>query len=441
MKSPAFLFFVVLAVVTGCSLSPETPGRGPLPRPPSAQRPLPDGNEGGNGGDSLVDRNWGAWFLTEGPPGDDPFSRNSPDKKSIRVCLQKSESFGVSNEAAQSLIENAAGLWGKYVRMQNIFFVVKKVTVRPATTLQWVGCHEKPDLTVWLGVTNDEIQKAKKHFVDPLAFAWQTKVDAEGGWGRGYLWVAPPGDGKTFPHWGSGKNSGGDSAAEQALLYQTLIHEWGHVLGCDHLPETIMRADLRSFLRADPDGRQFAEHRMNQMLSHNSVVGLINGKARLLHSRTCFGFMDDGSCLNEVQTRMADAGGPHWPAPFALQQLFGKNLPTSLKIEVVLTTTPKGTQRYQLNYLGFNRPAPQPSEVKLVVELPEPPLTVRTAPQLFKMKLGETEIAFPAASDDVINGVTHINGTDYPVLVQRLSTAHGDTKIWLIVGTQRLRLN
>jgi hypothetical protein len=430
----SFLIFALLLSACTQSSKPSEMVREPSPL---------QGNEGGNGGDKRLQQNLGAWFLTEVSEGESLFSKEDLSVRKINVCLRKAPHFGVSEEAARTMVEETVSVWQKYIKIQNIFFISSGKKFRPATKLHWVECSETPDLQIVLGITDDVMKEHMRHFVRPIGYAWQTEVNKKTGWGRGYIWVAPPFSQSTnFPRWGSGKELGFDSFAEQAQFRQILLHEFGHVMGCDHVAGTIMRADILAHIASDPSGEKWAKKYEEDYTYHNFPSGTIDGESKLLHSRICYGKAEDGSCLNSVVARVLAPDPEHsWPDPFVIKQLFGKVNLESISFNLGLLTRPDGTQYFDVRYLGRVGHDPSPIERNLRIEIIETPLFSENDPRLFLMNLKEKQFALRAAGNDILNGTVQIDDKIFPALIQLAPRNGSVIRLWILDGARRIRLN
>jgi len=190
------------------------------------------GHEVDNGTDDrgLADR--AAWFL-----GDD---------RSIRVCYEVSSNFGPNDIFYERTIREAFDVWFAYI-------VAKKVNGEPGKELNlplqiqmMPACDGSEDLKFYFGGNNPEIERYRAQHEGPLAFAAKTTYDIRKRWGKGFIWVTPsksirPTDG--YPNWSNPRN-----------FKAILLHEIGHVLGCEHMKGTIMSSNLSAFIEGRNEG-------------------------------------------------------------------------------------------------------------------------------------------------------------------------------------------
>lgn len=81
-----------------------------------------------------------------------------------------------------------------------------------------------------------EAPKAKAEYYNPIAFAHRANYDLDAAWGKGFVWVAP----KASPHL---------SWDFPYRLHGIVLHEVGHVLGCEHVRGTILTEDIANLIR------------------------------------------------------------------------------------------------------------------------------------------------------------------------------------------------
>lgn len=173
-----------------------------------------------------------AWFLAEKD------SRGGPlNTRIIQICLEN-ESFGISDGDLAKHIDKAFNRWKAYLDDKTWGESIGGTLVFRRQIKK--GCDGTQDLAFYFGKTNEAVEREKKKFLDPIAFPARTHYDAEKGWGRGLIWIAPPGAELFIQtavyhkiQW----------AEELPLLEGALLHEVGHVLGNSDFPGTIMDPD------------------------------------------------------------------------------------------------------------------------------------------------------------------------------------------------------
>jgi hypothetical protein len=185
------------------------------------------GGYSGGGGDRLRGFSDGAaWF-------------NGSNRK-IRVCQDVASDFGKSMTDTRASVEKAFGIWKDYLTKKKLYD-----GNHPALgfTLQLDfqnACDGSEDLKFYFGTRDESVEQGLKAYVDPVAMAVRTEYHREQMWARGFVWVAKTGEKNpvtNYPDW-SGKNR----------LLGILLHELGHVFGCDHVPGTIMDEGIVSML-------------------------------------------------------------------------------------------------------------------------------------------------------------------------------------------------
>lgn len=182
------------------------------------------GFEHGNGGDSAPFEVGSAWFL-------DP-------SHVIQVCIKKDANFGVNDAAVSQAIGDAFGAWKKYYA-EKVKSSPSGFLVQPTFEFQLLpSCIGSEDLVVYMGESSPEVEKAKTGYYHPIAFAERTSYEVNQGWGKGFIWIA-------------GNLPEIDWSAPSKLL-GILLHEFGHVYGCDHVAGTIMTADIRRLIMNAP---------------------------------------------------------------------------------------------------------------------------------------------------------------------------------------------
>jgi hypothetical protein len=175
------------------------------------------GNEIGNGDDNIGVGHKAAWFL-----GDKP----------VYYCYETSHDFGLSSTQIEAYVEKVVKKWKNYVVSKGIHS--KLTQYRPSFDyIALQECDSSEDIKFYLGTSDKDVENDKKVFVNPTAFTKKTESDFVNGWGKGYIWVAPPKSiypNADFPNWSYGYTFEG-----------IITHEIGHVLGiADHVDGTIM---------------------------------------------------------------------------------------------------------------------------------------------------------------------------------------------------------
>ncbi|MBI3558477.1 MAG: hypothetical protein HY074_19580 [Deltaproteobacteria bacterium] len=185
-------------------------------------------NEGGTssgGTDNYRKEDGAAWFLTVG------------GKKEIRVCLVTDKNFGIPVPELRAKVNASFAKWNDYLRVKRWYQADLFVTA-----LSFMSqCDGSEDLRFYFGAIDGEVEKAKLGHTEPFALTQLTTFDSAKGWGKGFVWIAPPSSiSANVPNWSDPLN-----------LTAILLHEVGHILGCSHAVGTIMASDLSRSLKED----------------------------------------------------------------------------------------------------------------------------------------------------------------------------------------------
>jgi hypothetical protein len=172
-----------------------------------------------------------AWFL-----GNDP----------VEYCIEIAEQQSVNEAKVDEAFHFAIETWRAYMSENTSFPLSEE---KPSLNFNKVHCKNNPPLKIYIGVINSEIEKAKVLFEKPYAMAHRISYDMKTRKGTGFIWFAPDAE-KTenFPKWNSPYN-----------LQGMMLHEFGHVIGCEHSKNTIMDDELLSkFQMANSEDKNWA---------------------------------------------------------------------------------------------------------------------------------------------------------------------------------------
>lgn len=199
------LLLMTLAITTYSQVSSSRTGGG--------------GDSGG--GDNIKPESGSAWFL---------------GTETIQYCAEIDSKFGVPKEDIIPHLQNALKVWHDYVgvhhaREKKDITLGSDLKLATKSTLR-EKCDGKEDLKFYFGGSNAEIEKVKILYDNPSGFTHRSEYNVEKGWGKGFVWIAPSKSIETtpsFPDWTS-----------PYTLHGILLHEIGHVYGCQHIEGTIM---------------------------------------------------------------------------------------------------------------------------------------------------------------------------------------------------------
>jgi hypothetical protein len=181
-----------------------------------------DGQDRGNGTDYITVDQKSAWF--------------ADSRRVFNYCIESAPDFGVPTADVATLVNSVIGEWAEYSkRLLSTPDISFKGHFQPS-------CTSSTDLKIYLGVKNAETapysQSGKL-----LGVAVRTGYDSHLGWGRGFIWLAKHGslppdplnlpNDTVIPNWRA-----------PLTLHAILLHEFGHIFGNGHIPDTIMAANL-----------------------------------------------------------------------------------------------------------------------------------------------------------------------------------------------------
>jgi len=181
------------------------------------------GGMGSSGGDNFRPEHKSAWFLQD-------------TSREIKYCIENSSDFSSDTHILNLYVDHAFTHWKKYFDNKHLSYNKRGEVFFKTNFLS--NCNGNEDLTFYFGISNQKIEKEKKQHDAPVAFAVREKYNHQQGWGKGYVWVTNPNTVREdFPNWNV-----------PSALFKILTHEIGHILGCGHVDNTIMRSDIARFI-------------------------------------------------------------------------------------------------------------------------------------------------------------------------------------------------
>lgn len=197
----------------------------------------------------------------------------------VQACVRISRNFGISASEAISVIHDVFGNWEKYRERKGVKLSFPQVYVSPT-------CRGDEALVFLLGVETLAVHEARKKYEDASALAERTEFNLTTGRGKGFVWVANPTPKRDWRLPGR--------------FFGILSHEIGHVLGCEHVADTVMDANVLNWLFHAEPPHPDAEFRR------------IDRAFELVHCSNCTFVAEGGipsiSPLDELETFRAFAG-------------------------------------------------------------------------------------------------------------------------------------
>ncbi len=159
----------------------------------------------------------------------------------IPVCYKVSKDYPLDADQIEEIIEKGFVTWKKFV--ENKKLRLEWPQDKPFLNFNYLlnaSCQGNEGITFYFGVQDSKVNEALKQFRNAKAFTLLESYDQFKGRGKGFMWF----DQK--PHSPSLWSPYGQ-------ILSLVVHELGHVYGCDHVAGTIMREDIVSYMaKASP---------------------------------------------------------------------------------------------------------------------------------------------------------------------------------------------
>lgn len=387
--------------------------------------PTIPGNEGGNGGVTLQEDKNTAWFLSEDKDAE------------LRVCILQSDDFGMPKALVAEQVRLTFLTWLDYTRSRSIKLEADNKTYYLALNPKIVDCQEEHDLKLYLGSTAPEVEAAKKQYFMPVGFAQKTSYDNNTGWGKGFIWMAAKGTigSGTFPdwHWDSFRG--------------VLLHELGHVIGCEHVGGTVMREDILKYIKKTTVSWSPVSTQMIRTTSvdQERVLAIseeIHSDPKYWLSFKSTIFIDHGE---EVRKEVINK--------YTLEEKQG-----TIGVNVVHYPIDDEKSGFRITYFfdgmisnfifknpdveQFRQQVQLPGTVQLDVEVDRKPLMTHSDTKAFKMKVGNYRTSYEAGTSMLFSGSINVKGVVYPVLIQE-NGAKPDRplSIWMLKDNRKILIN
>jgi hypothetical protein len=185
------------------------------------------GSMDSGGGDIKAEDYGAAWFL-----GD----------RTVKYCAKFGATFPVDEQRTLVTIENVFKQWVTFMKKVDVDDwrygdrpdLAKKISRKFEYQKE---CGEDTDLYFYFAEESNEIKRAKELYDNVQAFAHRISYDKDTGRGKGLIYLNGYKHGERTIDW-----------SEEHKLHGMLLHEIGHVLGCSHVPGTIMSEDVAELL-------------------------------------------------------------------------------------------------------------------------------------------------------------------------------------------------
>jgi hypothetical protein len=157
--------------------------------------------------------------------------------ETITACIERNPQYALDMSQLTDIVQTSFSNWQKYVEVKQLKVVWPKDTSFLNFNLKLSPtCKGNENIQFYFGVKNTRVINSLKNYSSPAAFVTLESYDSSKGRGQGFMWVA---DRIEKP---------GSVLSVFGQIQSLVMHEVGHIYGCDHVAGTIMREDLSDYV-------------------------------------------------------------------------------------------------------------------------------------------------------------------------------------------------